>query len=150
MDVLVVQFLLHWYLLFEFPASSLSLRSADKVGRPFCCCIVFSFLLFLFYYFISFLLSAFCDFSAIFHRISLIFGQLVDNKYLVEELYSFSGTKVKGQGHKVTLDENAYSAISLSFIIFSFISFPLSAFCDFSAICNRISLIFSQLVDNNL
>ena len=57
------------------------LRSADEVGRPFCCCIVFSFLLFLFYYFyfISFPLSAFCDFSAIFHRISLIFGQLVDN-----------------------------------------------------------------------
>ena len=33
----------------------------------------------LFYYFISFPLSAFCDFSAIFHGISLIFGQLVDN-----------------------------------------------------------------------
>ena len=33
----------------------------------------------LFYYFISFPLSAFCDCSAIFHRISLIFGQLVDN-----------------------------------------------------------------------
>ena len=35
-------------------------------------------------------------------------------------------------------------------VYFSFISFPLSAFCDFSAICHRISLIFSQLVDNNL
>ena len=33
---------------------------------------------------------------------------------------------------------------------FSFISFPLSAFCDFSAIFHRISLIFGQLVDNNL
>ena len=49
------------------------LRSADNVGRPFCCCIVFSFFLFF-----SFPLTAFCDFSAIFHRISLIFGQLVD------------------------------------------------------------------------
>ena len=36
------------------------------------------------------------------------------------------------------------------FFVFSFISFPLSAFCDFSAICHRISLIFGQLVDNNL
>ena len=54
------------------------LRSADKVGRPFCCCVVFSFL-FIFFSFISFPLSAFCDFSAIFHRISLIFGQLVDD-----------------------------------------------------------------------
>ena len=33
---------------------------------------------------------------------------------------------------------------------FSFISFPLSAFCDFSVIFQRISLIFGQLVDNNL
>ena len=33
---------------------------------------------------------------------------------------------------------------------FSFISFPLSAFCDFSAICHQISLIFGQTVDNNL
>ena len=40
-----VQLLWHWYLLFEFPASVLSLRSADNVGRPFCCCIVFSLLL---------------------------------------------------------------------------------------------------------
>ena len=72
-----VQLLLHWYLLFEFPASALSLRSADNVGRPFCCCIVFSLLFF--FYFFSFPLTAFCDFSAIFHRISLIFGQLVDN-----------------------------------------------------------------------
>ena len=54
------------------------LRSADNVGRPFCCCIVFS-LLFIFFNFFSFPLSAFCDFSAIFHRISFIFGQLVDN-----------------------------------------------------------------------
>ena len=38
-----------------------------------------SFLFLLYFYFISFPLSAFCDFSAIFHRISLIFGQLVDN-----------------------------------------------------------------------
>ena len=92
-----VQLLLHWYLLFEFPASALSLRSADNVGRPFCCCIVFSLLLrsadnvgrpfcccivfslLFFFYFFSFPLTAFCDFSAIFHRISLIFGQLVDN-----------------------------------------------------------------------
>ena len=98
---ILVQLLLHWYLVFEFPASALSLRSADKVGGPFCCCIVFSFLFikvcrqrrktflllcclfFLVYFFvfsfISFPLSAFCDFSAIFHRISLIFGPLVDN-----------------------------------------------------------------------
>ena len=55
------------------------LRSADIVGRPFCCCIVFSFLFLLYFYFISFPLSAFCDFSAIFHRTSLIFSQLVDN-----------------------------------------------------------------------
>ena len=41
-----------------------------------------------------------------------VFGQLVDNN-----LYTFWDTKVKGQGHKVTLDENAYSEISLSFII---------------------------------
>ena len=55
---------------------SWELRSADNVGRPFCCCIVFSlFLLF----FISFPLSAFCDFSAICHRIFLKFGQLMDN-----------------------------------------------------------------------
>ena len=40
------------------------LRSADKIGRPFCCCIVFS--LFLSFFKISFPLSAFCDFSAIF------------------------------------------------------------------------------------
>ena len=33
----------------------------------------------IFFYFFSFPLTAFCDFSAIFHRISLIFGQLVDN-----------------------------------------------------------------------
>ena len=40
-------------------------------------CIFFIF--FYYYYFISFPLSAFCDFSAIFHRIFLIFGQLIDN-----------------------------------------------------------------------
>ena len=74
----LVILLLNWYLWFEFPAIALSLRSADKVGRPFCCCIVFSFL-FLFYYFISFPLSAFCDFSAIFDPIFLIFCQLIDN-----------------------------------------------------------------------
>ena len=36
------------------------------------------------------------------------------------------------------------------FFLISFISFPLSAFCDFSAIFHRISLIIGQLVDNNL
>ena len=37
------------------------------------------------------------------------------------------------------------------FIIFIFfISFPLSAFCDFSAIFYRIFLIFGQLIDINL
>ena len=85
---ILVQLLLHWYLLFEFPASALSLRSADKVGRPFCCCIVFSLLFFIIFF--SFPLTAFCDFSAIFYRISLIFDQLVDNN-LVEELYTFGG-----------------------------------------------------------
>ena len=35
-------------------------------------------------------------------------------------------------------------------VYFSFRSFPLSAFCDFSAIFHRISLIFGQLVDNDL
>ena len=39
------------------------------------------------------------------------------------------------------------SATSLPLV---FISFPLSAFCDFSAIFHQISLIFGQLVDNNL
>ena len=34
-------------------------------------------------------------------------------------------------------------------IFFNFFSFPLIAFCDFSAIFHRISLIFGQLVDNN-
>ena len=82
------------------------LRSADNVGIPFCCCIVFS-SLFLFY-FISFPLSAFCDFSAIFYRIFLIYGKLLDNNLV--QLYTFIGAKVKGQGHKVTLDENAQSA----------------------------------------
>ena len=46
------------------------------VGRPFCCCVVFSF----FFYF--FPPSAFCDFSAIFHLISLIFGQSIDTNLL--------------------------------------------------------------------
>ena len=32
-----------------------------------------------YYFFNSFPLSAFCDFSAIFYRINLIFGQLIDN-----------------------------------------------------------------------
>ena len=36
----------------------------------------------------------------------------------------------------------------LFFVIF--FSFPLPAFCDFSAICHRIFLIFGQLIDNNL
>ena len=57
----------------------LLLRSADKVGRPLCCCIVFSFLFLYFYFFISFPLSAFCGFSAICHRIFVIFGQLIVN-----------------------------------------------------------------------
>ena len=35
-------------------------------------------------------------------------------------------------------------------IFFYFFSFPLTAFCDFSVIFDRISLIFGQLVDNNL
>ena len=50
---ILVQMLLHWYLLFEFPASALSLRSADNVGRPFCCCVVFSFLFIFFLLFLS-------------------------------------------------------------------------------------------------
>ena len=37
-----------------------------------------------------------------------------------------------------------------SYYYFYFISFPLSAFCDFSAISDRIFLIFGQLIDNNL
>ena len=36
------------------------------------------------------------------------------------------------------------------FFFFLFFSFPLTAFCDFSAIFHRISLIFGQLVDYNL
>ena len=39
------------------------------------------------------------------------------------------------------------SVVVLSFL-FSFISFPLSAFCDLAAIFHRI--IFGQLIDNNL
>ena len=38
----------------------------------------------------------------------------------------------------------------LFFVIYFFFSFPLTAFCDFSAIFHWISLIFGQLVDNNL
>ena len=37
-----------------------------------------------------------------------------------------------------------------SLVFFYFFSFPLTAFCNFSAIFHRISLIFGQLVDNNL
>ena len=37
-----------------------------------------------------------------------------------------------------------------SLVYFYFISFPPSAFCDFSAIFHRIVLIFGQLIDNNL
>ena len=52
------------------------LRSADKVGGPFCCCVVFSFLFFFFYFFPTICVLRFlCHF----HRIFLIFGQLIDN-----------------------------------------------------------------------
>ena len=40
--------------------------------------------------------------------------------------------------------------VMVIYYYFYFISFPLSAFCDFSVIFHRISLIFGQLVDNNL
>ena len=98
-------------------------RQRRKTFLLLCCLFFFSF--------ISFPLSAFCDFSAIFHRISLIFGQLV------EQLYTFWGTKDKGQGHKVTLDENAYSAISVIYhpIVFKFSSLIVldkgTTFCKF-------------------
>ena len=75
------------------------LRSADKVGRPFCNCIFFS-LLFLFYC-ISFPLSAFCDFSAIFHRIFLIFYQVMDINITcttVVYIYGYEGQMSRSQG----------------------------------------------------
>ena len=59
--------------LMNLPRSQLSLKADLPVGFPY------RFNSSFYYYFISFPLSAFCGFSAIFHRIFLIFGQLIEN-----------------------------------------------------------------------
>ena len=53
-----------------------SLRSDDCVGRPFCCCVVFSFSFP--YYFSSLPLPASHGFSAIFHPIPFKLGRYID------------------------------------------------------------------------
>ena len=67
-------------LVYNYPVRKSSfytfLRSANKVGILFCCCIVYSFILISFF---PFSLSAFSDFSAIFYQIFLTFSQMVDN-----------------------------------------------------------------------
>ena len=53
--------------------SSYLLRSVDKVGKSFCCCVC---LLFIFF---SFQTPVLHNFSLIFHQIFFIIGQLIDN-----------------------------------------------------------------------
>ena len=64
--------------------------------------------------------------------------------FLICHIY-ISGIKVCRQRRKTFL-----LLYCLFFLTFYFFSFPLTAFCDFSAIFHRISLIFGQLVDYNL
>ena len=69
------------------------------------------------------------------------------NNYLINRYCGFTSIiKVCRQSRKTFL-----LLCCLFFLVyFSFISFPLSAFCDFSAICHRISIMFGQLIDDNL
>ena len=68
--------------------------------------------------------------------------------HILPALYSIALTLVSYYSGLPTTSEDL-SVVVLSFLCY-FFSFRLAAFCDFSAIFHWISLIFGQLVDNNL
>ena len=74
----------------------LLLRSADKVGRPFCFCSVFSFFL-LFFFIFLYRSPASLDFSVISQPISLKFCMLIVLDK-TNRLNIFSGQKDQGSG----------------------------------------------------
>ena len=81
-----------------FSGPSLSIIKVCRQSWKIFSVVVMSFRSSFLFYFNSFPLSAFSEFSSIVHQIFFTFCQLI------EELYAFWNAKIKGQGHMVTLE----------------------------------------------
>ena len=92
--------------MYLFVSVSILLRSADKVGRPFCFCSVFSFFFFIILSYFSFQQTASLDFSLISQPVSMKFGMLIvfDETNRLNIFFKSIGPGVgTGRGPKVLL-----------------------------------------------